>query len=102
MKSALILGVNGQDGSYLAELLLDRGYQVIGWIPDTIPVAFDNIQHILDKITLTRGNILDQNSLNTTIEEYRPDEIYNLASPSSPAASWDETVEVGDVTALGV
>ena len=102
MTKALILGVNGQDGSYLAELLLSKGYEVIGWIPSTITVTFDNIQRILDKITLTRGDLLDQNSLITTIEEYRPNEIYNLASPSSPSASWDETVQVGEVTALGV
>ena len=102
MTRALILGVNGQDGSYLAEFLLDKGYEVIGWIPSTIPVTLENIQHILGKIILTSGDLLDQNSLNASIEEYRPDEIYNLASPSSPSTSWNATVQVGEVTALGV
>jgi len=68
---ALILGVNGQDGSYLAELLLSKGYEVIGWIPSTIPVSLENIQHILDKITLTKGDLLDQDSLNSCIRLYR-------------------------------
>jgi len=99
---ALILGVNGQDGSYLAEFLLAKGYEVVGWIPARIPVPLDNIQYILDKITLIEGDLLDQNSLVTSIEEYRPDEIYNLASPSSPSASWNAAVQVGDIVALGV
>jgi GDPmannose 4,6-dehydratase len=96
------MGINGQDGSYLAEFLLSKGYEIIGWIPSTIPISFENIQNILDKITLTKGNLLDQKSLNLCVGEYCPDEIYNLASPSSPTASWDETVLVTDVTALGV
>ena len=102
MKKALILGINGQDGSYLAEFLLDMGYKVVGWLPARIPVSLNNIHHILDKITLVEGDLQDQNSLNTCIEEYHPDEIYNLASPSSPSASWNEVVQVGDIVALGV
>ena len=102
MTKALILGVNGQDGSYLAELLLSKAYQVVGWTPENVPVSLDNIQHILDKITLTEGNLLDQDSLNACMEEHRPDEVYNLASPSSPSASWDAVVPVGEATALGV
>lgn len=102
MTKALILGVNGQDGSYLAEFLLAKGYKVVGWMPVGIPVSLDNIQHILDKITLIEGDLLDQNSLNTCIEEYRPDEIYNLASPSSPSASWNAAIQVGEIVGLGV
>ena len=102
MTKALILGVNGQDGSYLAEFLLAKGCQVVGWIPAGIPISLDNIQHILKKIALIEGNLLDQNSLNTCIEEHRPDEIYNLAAPSSPSASWNAAVQVGDIVALGV
>ena len=99
MTKALNLGVNGQDGSYLAEFLLGKGYEVIGWIPCTIPVSLDNIQHILDKVTLIQGGLLDQNLINACLDEYRPDEINNLVSPSSQSASWDETVQAGEFTA---
>lgn len=102
VKKALILGVNGQDGSYLAEFLLQREYQVIGWIPASIPISFSGIQHIIDKIIITKGDLLDQDSLNTCIEEYHPDEVYNLAAPSFAAASWNAAVQVGDIVALGV
>lgn len=101
-KIALILGVDGQDGSYLAEFLLDKNYVVVGWIPSTISVKLDNIQHILDRIELTKGNLLDQESLEQCISQYYPDEIYNLASPSSPSASWSSPVIVGEVAGLGV
>ena len=99
---ALILGVDGQDGSFLAELLIEKGYQVYGWIPSCIPVKFDNIQPLLPLISLTQGDFTDQASLEATLEQVQPDEIYNLASPSSPAASWNSTVYVGDVAGLGV
>ena len=102
MKKALILGVNGQDGSYLAEFLLHQGYEVIGWTPVGIPNSLGAIAHILDKLTLIEGDLRDQNSLNACLEQHRPDEIYNLASPSSPSASWNETVMVAEVAALGV
>jgi len=102
VKKALILGVNGQDGSYLAEFLLDKEYQVIGWIPASIPITFDNIQHIINRIIITKGDLLDQDSLNACMEEYHPDEVYNLAAPSFAAASWKSVVQVGDIIALGV
>ncbi len=102
MVKALILGINGQDGSYLGELLLERGVEVVGWIPSSIPVNLENIQHIIKRIQLVEGSLSDQEAINACIEEHRPDEIYNLASPSSPAASWDSTVEVGDIAGLGV
>jgi GDPmannose 4,6-dehydratase len=102
VKTALILGIDGQDGSYLAEFLLDKGYKVVGWIPTTIPVSLGKIAHILDKVTLRKGDLQDQHSLNNCLDEFRPDEIYNLASPSFPAASWNAAVQVGEVVALGV
>jgi len=100
--TTLILGIDGQDGSYLAELLLKKGCQVIGWVPDTVPVTYDNIQHIQDHITLVKGDLLQQDEISACLEKYQPDEIYNLASPSSPAASWDETIVVGETAGLGV
>jgi GDPmannose 4,6-dehydratase len=102
LKTALIFGVNGQDGSYLSELLLARGYQVIGWVPEVVPVEYDNIRHLLDQITILQGDLSCQDHLVACLESQRPDEIYNFASPSSPVASWDAPVGVGDVTALGV
>jgi GDPmannose 4,6-dehydratase len=99
---ALVLGINGQDGSYLGELLLERGVEVVGWIPSSIPVSLEDIQHIIKRIQIVEGSLSDQEAINACIEEHRPDEIYNLASPSSPVASWDSTVEVGDMPGLGV
>jgi GDPmannose 4,6-dehydratase len=96
------MGVNGQDGSYLAELLLSKGYQVVGWVPDSIPVSYQNIKHILDSMTVVKGDLLDQDGLMDLIQTSQPDEVYNLASPSSPSASWKDTVYVSNVTALGV
>jgi GDPmannose 4,6-dehydratase len=81
---------------------LDREYQVIGWIPTAIPISFENIQHLLDRIIITKGDLLDQDSLNACMEEYHPDEIYNLAAPSFVATSWNAAVQVGDIVALGV
>lgn len=102
MRKALIMGVDGQDGSYLAELLLLKDYQIIGWIPSTIPVSLKNIDNIRSKIEIVKGNIVDQDHLNKLIYTYKPDEIYNLASPSSPTASWDNPVLYGDIAALSV
>lgn len=102
MSTALIFGVDGQDGSYLAELLIEKGYQVIGWIPDSIEVSLDHIRHLLSRMTIIRGDLTDQEGLNSCLGEYQPDEIYNLASPSSTYASWDAVLMVSEVTALGV
>jgi GDPmannose 4,6-dehydratase len=102
MKKALILGVNGQDGSYLAEFLLEREYQVIGWIPSSIPTPFDNIKHILDRVIVTKGDLHDQASLSACLEEYQPDEVYNLAAPSFTATAWKTAVQTGDIAGLGV
>jgi len=97
---ALILGVDGQDGSYLVEFLLEKGYSVIGWIPAGIKVSLDHIQHVQDKITLVEGDLKNQESLAYCLMEHQPEEIYNLAAPSSPVESWNLVIENGDVIAL--
>jgi len=102
MPTALITGVTGQDGSYLAELLLDRGYRVVGMVRRTSTLNFHRIAHIQDRIELAPGDLSDQISLIRILEEYRPDEVYNLAAQSFVQASWNQPVFTGDVTALGV
>lgn len=102
MPKALIVGVDGQDGSYLAELLLEKGYTVIGWVPENIQVSLDNISHIQDSIQVIKGDLRSQESMDACVKLHKPDEIYNLASPSAPAQSWNIPVAVGDITALGV
>ena len=82
MPRALITGVTGQDGSYLAEFLLEKGYEVIGMVRRTSTVNFDRIYHIQEKITLVQGDLLDQSSMMDIIAEYQPDEVYNLAAQS--------------------
>jgi GDPmannose 4,6-dehydratase len=102
LTKALILGVDGQDGSYLAELLLEKGYQVVGWIPENIDVSLKNIYHLLGSLSIVKGDLRVSEGLLACLEEHQPEEIYNLAGPSSPAASWDEVTMVGDVAGLGV
>jgi GDPmannose 4,6-dehydratase len=102
MTTALIVGVNGQDGAYLAELLLEKGYDVTGWVPAAAPVSYENIEHLLGRFQLVEGDLSDQASLMYTLEESCPDEIYNLAAPSFPAASWHIPVQTGDIAGLGV
>ena len=101
-KRALITGITGQDGSYLAEFLLTQGYEVFGLVRRTSTVNFERIRHIQDQITLVPGDMLDQTSLNSTVSEVRPNEIYNLAAQSFVQTSWNQPVFTGDVTALGV
>lgn len=101
LSRAMIFGINGQDGSYLAELLLEKNFEVIGWIPDNIKIDLDNIRGIKDQIILIDGNLSDQDSINRYIEKFKPDHIYNLASPSSPYASWNSILGVADIAALG-
>jgi GDPmannose 4,6-dehydratase len=101
-KRALITGITGQDGSYLAELLLDHGYQVYGLVRRTSTVNFTRIRHIQDRITLISGDMLDQTSLQECLIEAQPDEVYNLAAQSFVQTSWRQPVFTGDVTALGV
>ena len=102
MSRALILGVNGQDGSYLAELLLRKGCRVVGWIPENIPIDLGLIQHLAGQFEMVKGDLRDQEGMEACLRSFQPDEIYNFASPSSPAASWEMPVDVGDITALGV
>ena len=102
MRKALITGVTGQDGSYLAEFLLEQGYEVIGMVRRTSTVNFARIQHIQDKITLISGDLLDQGSLIGILREHRPQEVYNLAAQSFVPISWDQPVFTGEVTGLGV
>ena len=102
MSIALITGITGQDGSYLAELLLSKGYRVIGMARRASTVTYERIQHILDDITIIQGDLTDQGSLLSMLEEYKPDEIYNLAAQSFVPTSWNQPVLTGDVTALGV
>jgi GDPmannose 4,6-dehydratase len=99
---ALITGITGQDGSYLAEFLLEKGYQVIGMVRRSSTVNFSRIHHIQDRITLVSGDLLDQVSLINILQEYQPCEVYNLAAQSFVPTSWKQPVFTGDVTALGV
>lgn len=101
-KTALITGITGQDGSYLAEFLLSKGYKVYGLVRRSSVEKFDNINHIKDKIELVQGDLTDQNSLNFMIKEINPDEVYNLAAQSFVPTSWNQPLLTGDVTALGV
>jgi GDPmannose 4,6-dehydratase len=102
MKTALITGITGQDGSYLAELLLEKGYRVFGLVRRSSTVTFERIRHIQDRLELLSGDLTDQNSLFYALEESRPDEVYNLAAQSFVQTSWTQPVLTGDVTGLGV
>ena len=102
MPTALITGITGQDGSYLADFLLEQGYEVVGMVRRTSTVNFHRIAHIQDRITLVPGDLLDEVSLIHILEEFRPDEVYNLAAQSFVQTSWNQPVFTGEVTALGV
>jgi GDPmannose 4,6-dehydratase len=101
-KRALITGVTGQDGSYLAEFLLSEGYEVFGMLRRTSTVNFERIAHIQDRLTLVTADLLDEVSLIEVLREYRPHEVYNLAAQSFVQTSWHQAVFTGEVTALGV
>jgi GDPmannose 4,6-dehydratase len=101
-KRALITGITGQDGSYLAEFLLGKGYQVFGLVRRSSTYPFTRIRHIQDRITLISGDMTDQSSLQQALVEAEPDEVYNLAAQSFVQTSWPQAVFTGDVTALGV
>ena len=102
MRKALITGITGQDGSYLAEFLLEKGYQVIGMVRRTSTLNFERIRHIQERITLVQGDLLDQMSLIDLLKEHRPHEVYNLAAQSFVPTSWKQPVLTGEFTALGV
>jgi GDPmannose 4,6-dehydratase len=101
-KRALITGVTGQDGSYLAEFLLGQGYTVIGMVRRSSTVNFERIAHIQDKLELVAGDLLDEVSLINVLRDHRPNEVYNLAAQSFVQTSWSQPVFTGETTALGV
>jgi len=101
-KIVLITGITGQDGSYLADFLLEKGYKVYGLVRRSSVEKFDNIMHCKDKIELIQGDLTDQNSLNFIIKEINPDEVYNLGAQSFVPTSWNQPLLTADVTALGV
>jgi len=102
MPTALITGITGQDGSYLAELLLSKGYKVVGVARRSSTVTYERVEHLLDDITVVQGDLHDQGSLLALLEEYEPTEIFNLAAQSFVPTSWSQPALTGDVTALGV
>ncbi len=102
LPTALVTGITGQDGSYLAEFLLEKSYKVVGMVRRSSTVTFDRIEHIQDDIHLEQGDLHDQGSLVNLIERHQPDEIYNLAAQSFVPTSWTQPVLTGEVTALGV
>jgi len=102
MPTALVTGVTGQDGSYLAELLLEQGYDVIAMVRRTSTINFDRVKHIQDRLTVVQGDLLDQMSLIGILQEYRPQEVYNLAAQSFVPTSFTQPVLTGEFTALGV
>jgi GDPmannose 4,6-dehydratase len=99
---ALITGVTGQDGSYLAELLLSKGYEVVGVVRRTSHHSYERIEHLLERIEVVAADLLDQHSLTVVLQETRPDEVYNLAAQSYVPTSWTQPVLTGEFTALGV
>jgi GDPmannose 4,6-dehydratase len=102
MRTALISGITGQDGSYLAELLLEKGYRVVGIARRSSTSYFERIGHILDRVELVSADLLDQHSLTDVVRDARPDEVYNLAAQSFVQTSWTQPVLTGEFTALGV
>ncbi|HEX5411821.1 MAG TPA: GDP-mannose 4,6-dehydratase, partial [Terriglobia bacterium] len=99
---ALITGITGQDGSYMAELLLDKGYEVYGIVRRSSVEKFDRIGPVVDRLQLVEGDLTDQSSLDNLVREIQPDEVYNLAAQSFVPTSWTQPVLTGDVTGLGV
>lgn len=101
-KKALITGITGQDGSYLAEFLLDKGYEVYGMVRRTSTVRYERIEHIQSKLHIIQGDMGDLSSLITAVSSIQPDEVYNLAAQSFVPTSWNQPVFTGDITGLGV
>ncbi len=102
MKKALITGITGQDGSYLAEFLLEKGYEVYGIVRRASTEKFERIAHLMDTIEIVSGDLLDQNSLAHALSDIRPQEVYNLAAQSFVPTSWNQPLLTGEITALGV
>ena len=101
-KTALVTGITGQDGSYLAELLLSEGYRVVGMTRRTSTEVHERIEHIVDDVEIVSGDLLDQSSITSIVSDVHPNEIYNLAAQSFVPASWSQPVLTGEFTALGV
>ena len=102
MPSALITGITGQDGSYLADHLLEKGYEVVGIVRRTSHDSYERIGHLLERVRIVPADLLDQHSLTSVIRDVQPDEIYNLAAQSFVPTSWTQPVLTGEFTALGV
>jgi GDPmannose 4,6-dehydratase len=102
MRTALITGITGQDGSYLAELLLEKGYRVVGVVRRSSTTPYERIAHLVDRMELVSADLLDQSSLTDVVHDLQPDEIYNLAAQSFVQTSWTQPVLTGEFTALGV
>jgi GDPmannose 4,6-dehydratase len=102
MPTAIITGITGQDGSYLAELLLEKGYKVVGIVRRSSTTPYERISHLVDQIELVSADLLDQTSLTDVVSDFKPDEIYNLAAQSFVQTSWTQPVLTGEFTALGV
>ena len=102
MPRALITGITGQDGSYLAELLLAKGYEVVGVVRRTSHHSYERIEHLLERVEVVAADLLDQHSLTVVLQDTRPDEVYNLAAQSYVPTSWTQPVLTGEFTALGV
>jgi GDPmannose 4,6-dehydratase len=101
-RTALVTGITGQDGSYLAELLLAKGYEVVGVVRRTSHDSYERIGHLLDRVHIVPADLLDQHSLTSVVRDARPDEVYNLAAQSFVPTSWSQPVLTGEFTALGV
>lgn len=99
---ALITGITGQDGSYLAEFLLEKDYEVVGLTRRTTHTRFENLEHLAGKVILEYGDLIDPGTIESIVAEYKPSEIYNLAAQSVPADSWRQSMVTGEITALGV
>ncbi|HEU4989843.1 MAG: GDP-mannose 4,6-dehydratase [Gemmatimonadota bacterium] len=102
MPTALVTGITGQDGSYLAEFLLDKGYRVIGIVRRSSTTPYERIAHLIDRVELLSADLLDQTSLTDVVGDTQPDEVYNLAAQSFVQTSWSQPVLTGEFTALGV
>ena len=102
MPRALITGITGQDGSYLAELLLDKGYEVCGMVRRSSTESYERIEHLRDRLTFAQADLLDQPSLTAALEQAQPDEVYNLAAQSFVPTSWTQPVLTAEFTAVGV
>jgi len=102
MPTALITGITGQDGSYLAELLLEKGYRVVGIVRRSSTTPYERIGHLVDRVEICSADLLDQTSLTDVVHDTQPDEIYNLAAQSFVQTSWSQPVLTGEFTALGV